>query len=179
MKKINKKQLTLIELIIVIVVLGILVGLAAPRFTGVVRDARHANFLNDVDVLSSVALMIEAQRDQDAPVYGHDGAGTELAVTAGSDLESALVSSFGLDLTANPTALTDMDIMPLDATKYAENMGKSVKTGELADYYVVTAGEFAGTIVFDGSDAVAAEQNVGVMDGNDVEYFGLEIKIKK
>ena len=170
MKKINKKQLTLIELIIVIVVLGILVGLAAPKFTNVSRDAKHANFLNDVDVLQSVALMIEAQRDQDAPVYGHNKAGTALVVADGSDLDLALVGAG--KLFADDAALTAAKVMPLNATEFAKNMGKSVKTGTLANYYVVTEGTNAGTIIYDG----ATGNNVGVADGEGVEYFGLEIK---
>ena len=169
MKKMNRKQLTLIELIIVIVVLGILVGLAAPKFTGVARDAKHAQFLNDVDVLSSVALMIEAQRDQDASVYGHNAAGTELVVAAGSDLETALVGAG--NLFADAATLASANVMPLDSAKFADSMGKSVKTGTIANYYVVTAGTHAGTIIYDG----ATGNNVGIMDGEGVEFFGLEI----
>lgn len=164
MKKMNRKQLTLIELIIVIVVLGILVGLAAPKFTGVVRDAKHAQFLNDVDVLSSVAMMVEAQREQDEAVFGHDAAGTELVVTAGSDLELALIASGYADAAAIAAA----NIMPLNETVFADNMGKPVSKGDITDYYVVTAGGNAGTIVYGAAE--------GVMDGKDVEYFGLNIK---
>lgn len=172
MKKMNRKQLTLIELIIVIVVLGILVGLAAPKFTGVARDAKHAQFLNDVDVLSSVALMIEAQRDQDAAVYGHNAVGTELVVTAGSELETAL--TVGADaLFADNAAIAAANLMPLDSATFAANMGKSVKTGTIADYYVVTEGVHAGTIVFDGMGST--NQNTGIVDGEGVEFFGLEI----
>ena len=46
------KKLTLIELIITILVLGLLVGLAVPQFIGVKADADVASFINDIDTLS-------------------------------------------------------------------------------------------------------------------------------
>jgi len=46
------KKLTLIELIITIMVLGLLAALAIPQFTGVKANADVASFKNDIDVLS-------------------------------------------------------------------------------------------------------------------------------
>ena len=46
------KKLTLIELIITILVLGLLAALAIPQFTGVKANADVASFKNDIDTLS-------------------------------------------------------------------------------------------------------------------------------
>jgi len=48
----KQKKLTLIEIIIMILVIGILVGLAIPKFTGIKADAEVAVFMNDIDVVS-------------------------------------------------------------------------------------------------------------------------------
>ena len=191
MKKMNRKGFTLVELIIVIVVIGILAGMAAPKFMGVVRDARHANFVNDADVLTTVATLIETTREQDEPVYGNMGdvATNAVAFTAGADVVDALCESEYLAGgpyvdALNPTdaemkaAADALKITPVDQIKYKANLGKNVKTGDLSNYYVITAGDQAGTIVYlvAETEEVAAETDfIGVLDGEGNESFGLDI----
>lgn len=54
----NKKGFTLIELIVVISILGILVLLATPRFTGYTKDAKDIQIANDIRAYE-VSTMIE------------------------------------------------------------------------------------------------------------------------
>lgn len=52
-KIINNKAFTLIELIIVVGIIGILVGIASPRFTGYTEKARIAKHANNASVLEN------------------------------------------------------------------------------------------------------------------------------
>jgi prepilin-type N-terminal cleavage/methylation domain-containing protein len=157
MKKMNKKGLTLIELIIVIVVIGILAGMAAPRFMGVVRDAKHARIVNDLDVLTTAAMLIETERDAQDATQGAFGADAVIADYANVG---------GVDYTAAETAIdaftgyTAADFATLDEADFSPRLSKSP---ELAKYAVSTVD---GTIVY----------LPGSVDGDDTTWYGLEIK---
>ena len=64
----NKKGFTLIELIVVIVILGILVLLAAPRFLNYTKDADVATMQADAKVLSNAALIYNIEHEGNWPV---------------------------------------------------------------------------------------------------------------
>lgn len=49
----NKRGFTLVELIVVIAIIGILVLLATPKFTGYTQEAHKANIINDIKVLEN------------------------------------------------------------------------------------------------------------------------------
>ena len=66
MKKYNKKQFTLIELIIVIVVIGILAGMALPKFMGIQRDAKVAAMQQDIDTLEKAILLYNTNSDDNS-----------------------------------------------------------------------------------------------------------------
>jgi prepilin-type N-terminal cleavage/methylation domain-containing protein len=62
MKKMTKnKGFTLIELVVVIAILGILAGIAIPRFMDATATARGARILADMRTLDSVATMYYAR----------------------------------------------------------------------------------------------------------------------
>lgn len=52
----NKKQFTLIELIIVIVIIGILAAMALPKFTGVIRNAHVSAMEQDLEVIEKAVM---------------------------------------------------------------------------------------------------------------------------
>lgn len=161
-KKISKKKFTLIELIIVIVVIGILAGMALPKFVGVKRDAAAAGVKNDADVLQTVAALIESDREQTDANFGNNG--SKVTITGSSDLETALVAA-GFDKSSD-------EIYELDEDAYKSQLSKTVKTGDLSDFGVVTSGDLAGTVVFLGYEG---DQNKGVTDGKGAKWFGVDI----
>lgn len=57
------KQFTLIELIIVIVVVGLLIGMALPKFIGVQRNAKIAAMVADIDTLEKAIQMYQLEND--------------------------------------------------------------------------------------------------------------------
>jgi prepilin-type N-terminal cleavage/methylation domain-containing protein len=62
MKKMTKnKGFTLIELVVVIAIIGILAGIAIPRFMDATATARGARILADMRTLDSVATMYYAR----------------------------------------------------------------------------------------------------------------------
>lgn len=70
----NKKGFTLIELIVVMVILGILVLLAAPRFLNYRKKAEVATMQADAKVLSNAALVYNIEHEGKWPI---NGAGAE------------------------------------------------------------------------------------------------------
>lgn len=63
-KKLNIKQFTLIELIIVIVVIGLLAGMALPKFIGVERDSKVAAMDQDLDVLEKAVQLYNSDKGE-------------------------------------------------------------------------------------------------------------------
>ena len=57
----NRKGFTLVELVVVIAILGILAGLAIPRFMSATETARGAKTVADLRTLESAAVMYYAK----------------------------------------------------------------------------------------------------------------------
>lgn len=58
----NKKGFTLVELVVVIAILGILAGIAIPRFMDATASARGAKIIADMRTLESAESMHYAQK---------------------------------------------------------------------------------------------------------------------
>lgn len=67
----REKKFTLIELIIVIVVIGLLSGMALPKFIGVKRDAKVAVLYREIDSLEK-AIMVYQQNNDTLPIISND-----------------------------------------------------------------------------------------------------------
>ena len=64
MKKIDRKGFTLIELLAVLVILGLLVALAVPNVTGVVRRQRNSTYVEDAKrLVTRLKTMFAANPD--------------------------------------------------------------------------------------------------------------------
>ena len=57
----NKKGFTLVELVVVIAILGILAGIAIPRFMDATASARGAKIVADLRTIDSAIMMYQAQ----------------------------------------------------------------------------------------------------------------------
>ena len=62
--KFNIKKFTLIELIIVIVVIGILAGMALPKFVGVTKDSKVAAMNQDLDTLEKAIILYNSDKGE-------------------------------------------------------------------------------------------------------------------
>lgn len=76
----NKKGFTLVELVVVIAILGILAGIAIPRFMDATASARGAKIIADMRTIESAATMY----------YSKEG----VYPTVSADSDTALVSSY-------------------------------------------------------------------------------------
>ena len=68
--KLKTKQFTLIELIIVIVVIGLLAGMALPKFIGTTKDAKVSAMDQDLDVLEKAVDLYVSDNDGSYPFTG-------------------------------------------------------------------------------------------------------------
>ena len=57
----NRKGFTLVELVVVIAILGILAGLAIPRFMDATASARGARIVADMRTIDSAIMMYNAK----------------------------------------------------------------------------------------------------------------------
>ena len=57
----NKKGFTLVELVVVIAILGILAGIAIPRFMDATASARGAKIVADLRTIDSAVMMYQAK----------------------------------------------------------------------------------------------------------------------
>ena len=58
----NKKGFTLVELVVVIAILGILAGIAVPRFMDATETARGAKIIADLRTVDSASVMYYAKQ---------------------------------------------------------------------------------------------------------------------
>lgn len=113
-----KKKLTLIELIIIVIILGLLVGLAIPKFTGVKADADVQAFRKDIDVLETVSLHSYI-KDDELPIGAK--------VTGLNDSVMDAIYAFGGG---------DDDLYRIDFTKASKYLERLKNKETETDFYV-------------------------------------------
>lgn len=74
----DKKGFTLVELVVVIAILGILGGIAIPRFMDATATARGAKIVADMRTVDSAIMMYSAKTGTDATTVTVDGTGSPL-----------------------------------------------------------------------------------------------------
>ena len=94
--KTKEKQFTLIELIIVIVTIGLLAGMALPKFIGTVKDAKVAAMNQDLDVLEKAVQLYESNNDGGYP-FAKDGSGNYTKVSITKQTLKDVLNSIGDD----------------------------------------------------------------------------------
>ena len=118
--KFNIKKFTLIELIIVIVVIGILAGMALPKFIGVTKDAKVSAMDQDLDVLEKAVQLYESDNDGLEP-FLKDGSGNYAKVSVTRQTLKDTLDAIGDDESSVYTL--DMDSLKpyLQRLKYTDS----------------------------------------------------------
>lgn len=118
----NNKAFTLIELIVVVGIIGILVGIASPRFTGFTKDASVSAMLADTKVLEDAA-MVHKIEEGEWPTDGIAKLSPELEAIISGETAKKISKS-----------VKEKDIQNLK--------------GKLSDYAIITSsGEYEGYVV--------------------------------
>lgn len=128
MKKLNNnnKGFSLIELIVVIVIIGILVLLATPKFLNYIEEARYTQIINDIKVLENVAIPDIIKNDMEFPI------GTEKEA---SDLSEGIKSH---------VAYKKDGLVLMENDDYKPNIGNisAIPGEEIGEYYKLDRNKF-------------------------------------
>ncbi|WP_418549646.1 type II secretion system protein [Phascolarctobacterium faecium] len=117
----NRKGFTLVELVVVIAILGILAGLAIPRFIGATETARGARVIADLRTVESALSMYYAKNGN-----FYDPATSTTLVTVDGLVKNGLLAAVPIPPTGN---------MKIEGTKKFDTAA-AVPTGS----YTITAG---------------------------------------
>lgn len=63
-KYIKRKKLTLIELIIIIIIIGLLSAFTVPKFIGLQRSAKVSTMLKDIDTIETIIPVYFSTKDK-------------------------------------------------------------------------------------------------------------------
>lgn len=89
MKKTNNKGFSLVELIVVIAIMAVLVGVAAPTFTKYVEQSRRATDIQNAEAIKTAVLVDIAEGDPDF------ASTTDATVTIGEGTGEVMPSTLG------------------------------------------------------------------------------------
>ena len=131
-----KRGFSLIELLVVVAIIAILVGVAAPYYNDYVKESKRTKALQDIDVLKQAVLLHDSQ--EDLPYLG---------VLATSTAQQARVPILGENdfnglqgkyLTNIPTDPWDKNykLDPVGCFIYSEGPDSGVESDDVRDYYV-------------------------------------------
>ena len=124
----SNKGFTLIELVVVIAILGILAGIAIPRFMDATATARGAKIVADLRTIDSAAMLYQAKTGN---------------LPTGSDVLATGVQS--------TSYLASWPVPPQGTIKITENDGKTVLTITSATTATYTYSTAEGRGMYNGA----------------------------
>lgn len=130
----NNKGFTLIELIVVVGIIGILVGIASPRFTGFNKDARVATLQADVKTLETAAL-----------VYNVENEGWPVTDETTPTAETVTELATATGLSANKFFEIDAEKKGATSKSALSDTVKNLE-GDYTDFVIVIEGDEAGRV---------------------------------
>ncbi|MDD2510224.1 MAG: type II secretion system protein [Syntrophomonas sp.] len=105
-RKMGEKGFTLVELILVMTILGILAGMAVPRFVGVLDAAKEKADQANMKIVKEAAELWYMQTGQSGPVPAGDGEKLD-SEAFGKEAEEKLVPDYLKEVPTNPMGTGD------------------------------------------------------------------------
>ena len=138
----NRKGFTLVELVVVIAIIGILAGIAVPRFMEATASARGAKIVADMRTIESAVIIYYAKEGKYPGTSGTIVKDTASATTAGFLGENALLTAWPVP----PVGTANI--------KYANDPGSNIVNVQNGAVYTYTPasddGKTGYTITMDG-----------------------------
>ena len=132
-----KRGFSLIELLVVVAIIAILVGVAAPYYNDYVKESKRTKALQDIDVLKQAVLLHDSQ--EDLPYLGVLATDTSsVGVRVPILGENDFIGLQGKYLTNIPTDPWDKNykLDPFGGFIYSEGPDSSTIDDDIKDYYV-------------------------------------------
>ncbi len=131
-----KRGFSLIELLVVVAIIVILVGVAAPYYNDYVKESKRTKALQDIDVLKQAVLLHDSQ--EDLPYLGVLATGTNQQFRVPILGENDFNGLQGKYLTNIPTDPWDKNykLDPVGCFIYSEGPDSAVESDDVRDYYV-------------------------------------------
>lgn len=132
-----KRGFSLIELLVVVAIIAILVGVAAPYYNDYVKESKRTKALQDIDVLKQAVLLHDSQ--EDLPYIGllatdTSSVGARVPILGENDF----IGLQGKYLTNIPTDPWDKNykLDPYGCFIYSEGPDSSTLEDDVKDYYI-------------------------------------------
>lgn len=131
-----KRGFSLIELLVVVAIIAILVGVAAPYYNDYVKQSKQTKALQDIDVLKQAVLLHDSQ--EDLPYLGIIATSTSNTVRVPILGETDFNGLQGKYLTNIPTDPWDKNykLDPIGCFIYSEGPDSETETDDVRDYYI-------------------------------------------
>ncbi|PKL43283.1 MAG: hypothetical protein CVV41_11255 [Candidatus Riflebacteria bacterium HGW-Riflebacteria-1] len=128
-----KRGFSLIELLVVVAIIAILVGVAAPYYADYVKESKRAKALQDLDVLKQAIILYNSQEDQ--PYLGILGTGTTSLPMLGENDFNGLMGRYLTYIPVDPWG-KNYKLDPYACFVYSEGPNSNTDDDDIRDYYV-------------------------------------------
>lgn len=155
-----KRGFSLIELLVVVAIIAILIGVAAPYYADYVKQSKNTKALQDLDVLKQAIVLYNSQEDRS--YQGMLATTSPYLPILGENDFKGLQGRYLTYIPVDPWG-KNYKLDPYGAFVYSEGPDSRTKSDDIRDYYV----KELALVKIEWEDG----NNNRLMDANDLLYF--------